>query len=92
MLFGKVTDYTVRSNLRPSMAFKGEDMRLTSGFRALDRLVAIEFLSSLPHAYRNCLGVGEAPDGTNIDTDLYLVHLIPHALVPVSCHSCLLVY
>ena len=81
MLFGKVTDYTVRLNIRPSVSSKGEDVRLTSGFRALDRLVAVEFLSNLPHVYKNCLGVGEAPDGTSIDTDLYLVHLIPHALV-----------
>ncbi|KAF8584497.1 hypothetical protein K439DRAFT_1346065 [Ramaria rubella] len=86
MLFGKVTDYTVRLNLRPSGSSKGEDMRLTSGFRALDRLVAVEFLSSLPHVYKNCLGVGEAPDGTSIDTDLYLVHLIPHAAT-ITLHN-----
>ncbi|KAF8527976.1 hypothetical protein BU17DRAFT_81209 [Hysterangium stoloniferum] len=79
MLFSKVTDYNVRLNLRPSTATKGEDVRLSPNFRALDRLVAVEFSSSLPHAYKNCLGVGETPDGTNIDTDLYLVHLIPHA-------------
>ena len=86
MLFGKVTDYTVRLNLRPTEVSKGDDVRLTSNFRALDRLVAVEFLGSLPHAYRNCLGVGEAPDGTSIDTDLYLVHLIPHASA-LPCHS-----
>ena len=89
MLFGKVTDYTVRLNLRPTEVSKGDDVRLTSNFRALDRLVAVEFLGSLPHAYRNCLGVGEAPDGTSIDTDLYLVHLIPHASA-LPCHSLLL--
>ncbi|KAF8496657.1 hypothetical protein JB92DRAFT_3225901 [Gautieria morchelliformis] len=86
MLFGKVTDYTVRLNLRPSVSSKGEDARLTSGFRALDRLVAVEFLGSLPHVYKNCLGVGETPDGTNIDTDLYLVHLIPHAAT-ITLHN-----
>ena len=80
MLFGKVTDYTVRLNLgRKHPAIKGEDVRLSSGFRALDRLVSVEFLASLPNTYKSCLGVGDSPDGSNIDTDLYLVHLIPHA-------------
>jgi len=79
MLFGKITDYTVRLRLRSSPMAKGEDIRLTSGFRALDRLVGVEFLNSLPAGFRNSLGVGEVPDGSNVDTDLYLVHLIPHA-------------
>lgn len=74
--------------------FKG-DARLSANFRALDRLVAVEFLANLPVGMKSCLGVQQgAPamhsgrgydsvpqldiDGSALDTDLYLVHLIPH--------------
>lgn len=127
MLFGRVTDYNTRVNLRsnrsssshqntasyqderPSTAPSGStaevqygvyrgDPRMVPGFRALDRLVAVDFLANLPVGLKSCLGVqppvppmhyqansgGDAApsldiDGTSLDTDLYLVHLIPHA-------------
>jgi hypothetical protein len=85
MLFGKVTDYNVRSNLRaPLHPRKGEDPRMAAGFAGLDRLVAIEFLNNIPPAFKNCLGTSGS-DGP-IDTDLYLVHLIPHAAT-ITLHN-----
>ncbi len=51
----------------------------------LDKLVAEEYLASLPVAYSNCLGTSRHPvDAMCIDTDLYLVHLIPHAYVALT--------
>ncbi|KAG8848739.1 hypothetical protein FRB96_001018 [Tulasnella sp. 330] len=122
MLFGRVTDYNTRTNLRPARpsatqtsrsngeaqsgsynssgdvqygVFKG-DPRLAANFRSLDRLVAVDFLANLPVGMKSCLGVQQsAPsmhagrgydslppldiDGSALDTDLYLVHLVPHA-------------
>ena len=117
MLFGRVTDYTVRMGIRSPLVNYGryepvsspgmtgitpptsamglgspplvqahgspmhtqEDPRNAPGFKSLDHLVSTEFVGSFPVMYRNCLGVGMAADGTNLDTDLYLAHLVPHA-------------
>jgi hypothetical protein len=118
MLFGRVTDYTVRMGIRSPLVNYGryepvsspamtgitpptsamglgsppkaqahgspmhahqEDPRNAPGFKSLDHLVSTEFVESFPAMYRNCLGVGMAADGTNLDTDLYLAHLVPHA-------------
>lgn len=120
MLFGRVTDYTVRMGIRSPLVNYGrydpvsspgmtgitpptsamglgsppivqahgspmhtmhtqEDPRNAPGFKSLDHLVSTEFVESFPTMYRNCLGVGMAADGTNLDTDLYLAHLVPHA-------------
>lgn len=78
MLFGRVTDYNVRSNLRaPVTATKTLNPFSLPGFADLDKLVSVDFLDSIPASQRH-LGMNE--DGT-IDTDLYLVYLIPHAYV-----------
>lgn len=80
MLFGKVTDFTVRMNLHGQI-LGSSNIKSSPAFQALDRLVAVDFLANLPQGYKNCLGVGDPSGRTNIDTDLYLVHLIPHAYV-----------
>lgn len=61
-----------------------DDPRNAPGFRALDRLVAVEFINSFPPQFRSCLGVGEGSDGSNLDTDLFMAHLVPHAYVSFS--------
>lgn len=82
MLFGRVTDFNVRGNLRvPTAPNKNQDPFLLDGFKQLDQLVCSDFLDSLPHIYKNNTGVTDAPDGTMLDTDLYMVHIIPHAYV-----------
>ncbi|KAG8898925.1 hypothetical protein FRB99_007038 [Tulasnella sp. 403] len=77
--------------------FRG-DPRMAAGFRGLDRLVAVEFLANLPMGMRSCLGVQHQPgstpvgevgsdiDGTALDTDLYMVHIIPHAAI-ITLHN-----
>lgn len=111
MLFGRVTDYSVRMGIRAPLMGHGHgdgtsplfhnlspnatttqfprspspgpmsDPRKAPGFQSLDRLVAVDFINSFPPQYRNCLGVGEGADGTHLDTDLYMAHLVPHAYV-----------
>ena len=116
MLFGKVTDYNVRSRLRmPASPAKTEVPRGDRDFQWLDRVVGEAFLTSLPPEYGHCLGANGAMTGSrgastasttstmppqgvgmsglgmpapppprmmetmSVDTDLYMVHLIPHA-------------
>lgn len=80
MLFGRVTDYNSRLAVHnPLPAPLGHDRRGDRDFIALDALVSKDFLLHLPSGFRNCLGAGESADGTTVDTDLYLVHVIPHA-------------
>lgn len=47
-------------------------------FFALDKLIAEDFLASLPPNERNYLA---HIAGQPVDTDLYMVHLVPHACV-----------
>ena len=76
MLFGRVTDYNVRSNLRePGVVARNQNPFFKPGFTGLDKLVSIDFLESFPPTYKH-LGLGE--DGS-MDTDLYLAHILPHA-------------
>jgi hypothetical protein len=83
MLFGKVTDYNVRSNLRAtSPPSKNQDPFQLPGFELLDKLVCNDFLESIPQEYKHNFGIGDV--GTGVDTDLYMVHLIPHACVSYS--------
>ena len=78
MMFGRVTDYNVRTNLRaPVTATKTINPFGLPGFEELDRLVCVDFLASIPPSHKH-YGIND--DGS-IDTDLYLVHLIPHAYV-----------
>lgn len=85
MLFGKVTDFNVRGNLRaPTAPSKNQNPFFLEGFDVLDKLVSTDFLENLPHIYKNNSGVTDAPDGRQLDTDLYMVHIIPHAYVSAS--------
>lgn len=80
MMFGKVTDYNTRSNLRASSPpSKSQNPFALPGFEALDRLVAEEFVFSFPPEFKH-LGISD--DGGALDTDLYMAHIAPHAYVP----------
>jgi hypothetical protein len=82
MLFGRVTEYNVRTNLRaPVTATRTINPFNLPGFEELDNLVCVDFLASIPGSHKHC-GLNE--DGT-LDTDLYLVYLIPHACVLLDC-------
>lgn len=80
MLFGRVTDFNVRGNLRAtSPPSRNQNPFFLPGFEELDSLVCHKFLDSLPQIYKNNNGLGDTPDLTTLDTDLYMVHIIPHA-------------
>jgi len=87
MLFGKVTDFGVRTNLRAEAPLsRTQNPWITLGFEELDRLVCTDFISSLPSHFRNNFSELESMyGGGGLDTDLYMVHLIPHAYVTLSC-------
>jgi hypothetical protein len=88
MLFGRVTDYGVRSNLHAAPTPGGsQDPFHLPGFEQLDRLVCVEFFESLPQTYKNNYGIGVAHDGGMFDTDAYMLHVAPHALVLSSVCS-----
>ncbi|KAF5355639.1 hypothetical protein D9756_003845 [Leucocoprinus leucothites] len=87
MLFGRVTDYNVRGNLRaPTAPSKHQNPFFLEGFDALDKLVCQDFLENLPQMYKNNTGVTDAPEGSTLDTDLYMVHIIPHAAA-ITLHN-----
>ncbi|KAJ7070957.1 hypothetical protein C8F01DRAFT_1108482 [Mycena amicta] len=87
MLFGRVTDYNVRGNLRaPTAPSKNQNPFFLDGFKELDQLVCTDFLESLPQIFKNNSGVTDAPDGCALDTDLYMVHIIPHAAT-ITLHN-----
>ena len=89
MLFGKVTDFGVRTNLRASTPLSRiQNPFLIPGFEELDRLVSMEFIACLPPRFKNSFSELETMyGGGGLDTDLYLVHLVPHAYV-ASVRSC----
>jgi hypothetical protein len=87
MLFGQVTDFNVRGNLRaPTAPSKNQNPFFLSGFKELDKLVCCDFLESLPQIFRHNTGVTDAPDGSALDTDLYMVHIVPHAAA-ITLHN-----
>ncbi|KAF9056260.1 hypothetical protein BJ165DRAFT_1336075 [Panaeolus papilionaceus] len=87
MLFGRVTDFNVRGNLRaPTAPSKNQNPFALSGFQELDQLVSTDFLESLPQMFRHNSGVTDAPDGSSLDTDLYMVQIIPHAAT-ITLHN-----
>ncbi|KAJ7225441.1 hypothetical protein GGX14DRAFT_420493 [Mycena pura] len=87
MLFGRVTDYNVRGNLRaPTAPSKNQNPFFLDGFKALDKLVCTDFLESLPQIFKNNTGVTDAPDGCALDTDLYMVHIVPQAAT-ITLHN-----
>ena len=80
MLFGKVTDFNVRGNLRATTPpSKNQNPFYLEGFEPLDKLVSHDFLESLPHLYKNSAGLSDSSGNCVFDTDLYMVHVIPHA-------------
>lgn len=80
MLFGRVTDFNVRGNLRaPTAPSKNQNPYFLEGFQELDKLISTDFLQSLPQIFENNTRVTDVPEGTRLDTDLYMVHIIPHA-------------
>jgi hypothetical protein len=74
MLFGRVTDYNTRTNLRAKPT-KTHNPFHSAEFRELDKLVCEDFIGSLPSAYKH-LGLS---DMGVLDTDLFMVHVVPHA-------------
>ncbi|KAF5377434.1 hypothetical protein D9615_005321 [Tricholomella constricta] len=87
MLFGKVTDFNVRGNLRaPTAPSKNQNPFFLEGFKELDKLISSDFLQSLPQIFKNNTGVTDAPEGSRLDTDLYMVHIIPHAAT-ITLHN-----
>ncbi|KAF5375241.1 hypothetical protein D9758_000188 [Tetrapyrgos nigripes] len=87
MLFGRVTDFNVRGSLRaPTAPSKNQNPFFLEGFRELDQLVFEDFLGELPHIYKTNNGITDAPDGGSLDTDLYMVHIIPHAAT-ITLHN-----
>lgn len=87
MLFGKVTDFNVRGSLRaPTAPSKHQNPFYLEGFEALDKLVSSDFSENLPPLFKNNHGVTDLPEGGVLDTDLYMVHIIPHAAT-ITLHS-----
>ncbi|SRR5260221_5255106 len=82
MLFGRVTDFGVRTNLRAPPMSRILNPFLIPGFEGLDRLVSVDFIASFPPRFKTSFNELESMyGGGGLDTDLYLVHLIPHAYV-----------
>lgn len=87
MLFGRVTDFNVRGNLRVSTTLgKNRSPFLLEEFRQLDQLVSSDFLHSLPSIFKSNNGVTNVLNGYKLDTDLYMVHIIPHAAT-ITLHN-----
>ncbi|KIY47052.1 hypothetical protein FISHEDRAFT_46184 [Fistulina hepatica ATCC 64428] len=87
MMFGRITDFTVRGNLRsPTAPSNHQDPFFLDGFSELDQLVSRDFTENLPHIYRVNHGLGDGVDGSTLDTDLYMVHIIPHAAT-ITLHN-----
>ncbi|KAN0100701.1 hypothetical protein V8E55_000685 [Tylopilus felleus] len=88
MMFGRVTDFNVRDNLRvPTAPSKHQDPFALPGFSELDNLVHHDFLENLPHMYRFNIGVTDISGSAQcVDTDLYMVHIIPHAAT-ITLHN-----
>lgn len=86
MMFGKVTDFNVRGGLWAPTS-KHQDPFVLPGFRELDTLLHHDFLDNLPHSLRFNLAVTDMSEGgLHFDTDLYMVHVIPHAAT-ITLHN-----
>ncbi|CAL1695491.1 unnamed protein product [Somion occarium] len=84
MLFGRVTDYSTRSNLRSnSVPTKHQNPFHLPGFEELDAVVSSGFLESFPPNWRH---LGVTDDGGAMDTDLYMAHIVPHAAT-ITLHN-----
>jgi hypothetical protein len=80
MMFGRITDFNVRGNLRaPTAPSKFQDPLELPGFADLDRLAHNDFLENLPSMFK-MTSANELPGNHgSVDTDLYMAHIIPHA-------------
>lgn len=86
MLFGKVTDFNVRTNLRTPPS-KSQNPFYLEGFAELDQLVSNDFLESLPAPYYNNSGLTDlATGGSSLDSDLFMAQIIPHAAT-ITLHN-----
>ncbi|OBZ80089.1 hypothetical protein A0H81_00957 [Grifola frondosa] len=84
MLFGRVTDYNTRSTLRAAIPpSKTQHPFEQLGFAELDQLVCVDFLNSIPPNFRH---LGMSDDGSAVDTDLYMAHVVPHAAA-ITLHN-----
>lgn len=80
MMFGRVTDFNVRGSLRfPPAPSKHQDPFQFPGFADLDRLVSNDFLENLPSMFKLTSANDRPGSHGSLDTDLYMVHIIPHA-------------
>lgn len=80
LLFGRVTDFNVRGTLRaPTAPSKNQNPFFITGFRELHDLLSSQFLESIPMLFRNYAVVTDAAEGSHVDTDLYMAHVVPHA-------------
>lgn len=88
MMFGRVTDYNVRTKLRTSTPLKKyQDPFALPGFKELDSLVHKDFLENLPHSHRFNIGVTDmSANGSSVDTDLYMAHVVPYA-ASITLHN-----
>ncbi|CCM05167.1 uncharacterized protein FIBRA_07376 [Fibroporia radiculosa] len=84
MMFGTVTDFITRSNLRATVPpSKTQNPFHLQGFPGLDKLVCVDFLESFPQMYKH-LGLGGSVGV--LDTDLYMAHVVPHAAT-ITLHN-----
>ena len=83
MLFGRVTDFNTDYQLRHTIPVKTDVPSSDPTFIELDHLNGEGFLSSLPEYYGTYLQKLRMAglQAETFDTDLYLVHLIPHGYV-----------
>ncbi|KAG0708958.1 hypothetical protein DFH29DRAFT_1036272 [Suillus ampliporus] len=87
MMFGRVTDFNVRGNLRvPTAPNKFQDPFQLPGFADLDRLVYSGFLENLPSMFKMTSANEIHSNRGSVDTDLYMVHIIPHAAT-ITLHN-----
>lgn len=73
----QVTDYNVRNALDSTgVVSNNQDPLHLPGFKELDKLVCVDFIAKLPDAYTHDSGLGV---GGAIDTDAYMLQVMPHA-------------
>ncbi|OJA10820.1 hypothetical protein AZE42_00268 [Rhizopogon vesiculosus] len=76
MMFGRVTDFNVRGNLRsPTAPSKSQDPFQLPGFADLDRLVSSDFLENLPSMFKMTSADDRPGNHGSMDTDLATITL-----------------